>query len=174
MFATLIVLSIGMQESLPPSEAQIERAIKAGTDALIRACRPEPPGDIPVNDGMGFDFNALMFENQPEELTAGLSNTEIKALAAEAGASSAVDQCIDDARFKGWVEDATNRALTQPIPNSDLDSITGTPTVLVNGNQYVGSLEDPAEFSAFVLQAAGASYSESGTPTPTPTPTPEG
>jgi hypothetical protein len=42
----------------------------------------------------------------------------------------------------------------------------------VNGKQYVGSLEDPAEFRAFVLQAAGESYSESGTPSPTPTPTP--
>jgi protein-disulfide isomerase len=122
-----------------------------------------------------FDFNALMFENQPEELTAGLSNGEIKKLAAEAGASSSVDECIDETRFKSWVEDATNRALTQPIPNSELESVKGTPTVLVNGKQYVGSLEDPAEFRAFVLQAAGESYSESnGTATPTPTPTPAG
>jgi protein-disulfide isomerase len=122
-----------------------------------------------------FDFNALMFENQPEELTAGLSNGEIKKLAAEAGAPSSVDECIDETRFKSWVEDATNRALTQPIPNSELESVKGTPTVLVNGKQYVGSLEDPAEFRAFVLQAAGESYSESnGTATPTPTPTPAG
>ncbi|MFE5671281.1 DsbA family protein [Agromyces sp. NPDC056523] len=120
-----------------------------------------------------FDFNGLMFENQPEELSAGLSNDEIKDIAAEAGASSSVDSCIDDMRFKGWVQAATDRALTGPIPNSELDAVTGTPTVLVNGKQYVGSLEDTAEFQAFVLQAAGESYSESnGTPTPTPTPTP--
>ena len=69
------------------------------------------------------------------------------------------------------MQDATERALTGPIPNSELESVTGTPTVLVNGKQYVGSLEDTAEFQAFVLQAAGESYSESnGTPTPTPTP----
>jgi protein-disulfide isomerase len=118
-----------------------------------------------------FDFNALMFENQPEELTAGLTNDEIKDLAAQAGAASSVDSCIDDTRFKSWVQDATERALTQPIPNSELESVTGTPTVLVNGKQYVGSLEDPAEFQAFVLQATGESYSESeATPTPTPTP----
>jgi protein-disulfide isomerase len=120
-----------------------------------------------------FDFNGLMFENQPEELSAGLSDDEIKDIAAQAGAPSSVDACIDDARFKGWVQAATERALTGPIPNSELDAITGTPTVLVNGKQYVGSLEDTAEFQAFVLQAAGESYSESnGTPTPTPTPTP--
>lgn len=118
-----------------------------------------------------FDFNALLFENQPEELSTGLTNDEIKDLASEAGAASSVDSCIDETRFKGWVQDATERALTGPIPNSELESVTGTPTVLVNGKQYVGSLEDTAEFQAFVLQAAGESYSESnGTPTPTPTP----
>ena len=62
-----------------------------------------------------------------------------------------------------------NRALTEPVPNSDLASITGTPTVLVNGKQYVGSLSDPAEFQSFVLQATGETFSESNaTPTPTP------
>ncbi|WP_353828939.1 DsbA family protein [Agromyces sp. SYSU T0242] len=121
-----------------------------------------------------FDFNSLMFENQPEELTPGLTNDEIAELALQAGAASSVEQCIDDVTFKSWVQDATERALTQPIPNSDLASVTGTPTVLVNGRQYVGSLEDPAEFQAFVLQATGESYSESeATPTPTPSPTPE-
>ena len=74
-------------------------------------------------------------------------------------------------QFKSWVQDATNRALTQPVPNSELTSITGTPTVLVNGQQYGGSLEDPQEFQAFVLQATSATFNDSeSTPTPTPTP----
>jgi len=118
-----------------------------------------------------FDFNSLLFENQPEELTEGLTNDQLKELAAEAGATKSVDACIDDKRFHSWVQEATNRALTEPIPNSELESVTGTPTVLVNGKQYVGSLEDQAEFQSFVLQAAGEAYSES-TATPTPTPTP--
>ena len=118
-----------------------------------------------------FDFNSLLFENQPEELTEGLTNDQLKELAAEAGATTSVDTCIDDKRFHSWVQEATNRALTEPIPNSELESVTGTPTVLVNGKQYVGSLEDQAEFQSFVLQAAGEAYSES-TATPTPTPTP--
>lgn len=120
-----------------------------------------------------FDFNALLFENQPEEGTAGLTNDELKDLVEQSGASSlsAIDTCIDDTQFKGWVQEATNRALTQPVPNSELASITGTPTVLVNGKQYVGSLTDPAEFQSFVLQATGETFSESNsTPTPTPTP----
>lgn len=119
------------------------------------------------------DFHDLLFENQPEEGTEGLNDDELKALAGEAGVSSlsSIEQCIDDKQFQSWVQDATNRALTQPVPNSDLPSITGTPTVLVNGKQYVGSLTDPAEFQSFVLQATGETFSES-TATPTPTPTP--
>ncbi|WP_448005618.1 DsbA family protein [Agromyces bauzanensis] len=122
-----------------------------------------------------FDFNAILFENQPEEGTAGLTNDELKELAGEAGVSSrsTIEKCIDDEQFKAWVQDATNRALTEPVPNSDLPSITGTPTVLVNGQQYAGSLEDPAEFQSFVLQATSATFNDSeSTPTPTPTPTP--
>lgn len=122
-----------------------------------------------------FDFNALLFENQPEEGSTGLTDDELKGLAKEAGVAklSTIESCIDDGQFKSWVQDATNRALTQPVPNSDLPSITGTPTVLVNGQQYSGSLTDPAEFQSFVLQATSATFNDSeSTPTPTPTPTP--
>ena len=122
-----------------------------------------------------FDYNAILFENQPEEGSTGLSNDDIKSLAEEAGvgSSSEVNACIDETRFKSFVEDATTRALTQPVPNSDLQAITGTPTVLVNGKQYQGSLSDPSEFQAFVTQAASESFTEAtATPTPTPTPAP--
>ncbi|PJJ61956.1 DsbA family protein [Compostimonas suwonensis] len=121
-----------------------------------------------------YAVNAALFANQPEEGTAGLSNDEIKKVVADAGAAptSSIDKCIDDMQFKSWVVDATDRALAGPIPNSDVPSITGTPTVLVNGKQYTGSLDDPNEFSAFVLQAAGETYSTS-TPSPTDTPAPE-
>ncbi|GLI28127.1 hypothetical protein ARHIZOSPH14_23690 [Agromyces rhizosphaerae] len=119
-----------------------------------------------------YDFNALLFANQPEEGTTGLSNDELKALAAEAGASSlsSIEQCIDDTEFKGWVQDATNRFLSEPIPNSDIETQQrGTPTVVVNGKQYTGSLTDPAEFASFVLQATADTYTEA-TATPTPEP----
>lgn len=122
-----------------------------------------------------FDYNAILFENQPEEGSTGLTNNELKQLAADAGVSSlpAVERCIDDVQFKSWVQDATNRALTEPVPNSELDAITGTPTVLVNGQQYGGSLENPEEFQAFVVQATSATFNDSeSTSTSTPTPAP--
>ena len=84
---------------------------------------------------------------------------------------SDIDTCIEDPTYKTWVQEATERALAGPIANSELEKITGTPTVLVDGQQYVGALDDANEFSAFVLQAVGESYSTS---TPTPTPTPAG
>ena len=65
-----------------------------------------------------FDYNAILFENQPEEGSTGLTNDELKSLAEEVGVSSqsTIDKCIDDVQFKSWVQDATNRALTQPVP----------------------------------------------------------
>ena len=144
----------------------------AGTQYSLRAANAA--ACVADNSPESFlDFHDLMFQNQPEEGTEGLSNDEIAELAKQAGVSSfsTIEKCIDDKQFHTWVQDATNQALTQPVPNSDLASITGTPTVLVNGKQYVGSLTDPAEFQSFVLQATGETFSESNaTPTPSPAP----
>lgn len=121
-----------------------------------------------------FDYNAILFENQPAEGSTGLSNEQLKSLAGEAGVGSLseVETCIDETRFKSWVQDATSRALAGPVPNSELESVRGTPTVLVNGKPYSGSLEDASEFQAFVTQAASESSLESSDPSATPTPTP--
>src|SRR3712207_9318628 len=44
-------------------------------------------------------------------------------------------------------------SLHDALPISDVTAIQGTPTVLVNGVQYEGSVDDPAAFAAFVAQA---------------------
>jgi len=123
-----------------------------------------------------YAFNAALFEDQPEEGAAGRTDAEIKKLVRSAGVTNRVSEisaCIDDVEYKSWVLAATDRALTGPIPNASIAKVKGTPTVLVNGKQYLGKLDDPKEFAAFVLQSAGATYSTS-TPTPTPTPAPAG
>ncbi|SEN97917.1 DsbA family protein [Cryobacterium luteum] len=117
-----------------------------------------------------FDFSSALFVDQPEETSPGRSNDEIKAVVSEAGVSTArssINSCIDDGTYESWVKAATDRALDGPIPNSSMKSIIGTPTILVNGKPYTGSLEDPKEFASFVQQALGETYSTS-TPTPTP------
>jgi protein-disulfide isomerase len=116
-----------------------------------------------------FDFNSLLFENQPAEGTDGLSDDELKGYAADAGVedTAAVDSCIDDGSFTSWVQAATERATSGPLPGTEVEKVSGTPTVLVNGEAYSGSLTDPEAFSSFVLAAAADTYS-SASPTPTP------
>ncbi len=124
-----------------------------------------------------YDFNSILFQNQPDEGTPGLDNAALVDLAQEAGVESAgrIEDCITDGEFTNWVTDATTRALTGPLPDTDVAKVTGTPTVIVNGVQYSGSLTDPTEFAAFVLeQTAEAAATPTPTPTPTPTETPAG
>ncbi|QHC67384.1 thioredoxin domain-containing protein [Rathayibacter sp. VKM Ac-2759] len=116
-----------------------------------------------------FDFNALLFANQPEEGTDGLSDDQLKDYVSQAGVedTAAIDTCIDDQSFVSWVRAATERATAGPLPGTEVAAVTGTPTVLVNGEAYSGSLTDPDAFSSFVLSAAADSYS-SATPSATP------
>jgi protein-disulfide isomerase len=121
-----------------------------------------------------YDFHNLLFTNQPAENTPGLSDDQLVDLTVQANAEDAtkVASCIRDQTFKSWVGVSTPRALNGPIPNSNVDKVTGTPTVIVNGLKYEGPVDDLASFQAFVLQAAGASFNDSSTATPTPTPSP--
>jgi protein-disulfide isomerase len=119
-----------------------------------------------------YAYNTVLFENQPEEGTEGLTDTELISLTKEAGVTNAgaIATCIEEQTFKNWVADARARAQNGPIPNSDVDSVVGTPTVIVNGVKYTGALNDAKAFSAFVVQAANTEFNENPTPTPTPTP----
>jgi protein-disulfide isomerase len=102
-------------------------------------------------------YNTSLYEHQPSESTRGLTNDELASLAKAAGATGAgVASCITHQRFAGWVADATKRVLTEEIPNSSLDKVTSTPTVIVNGAQYKGSPTDTEAFAAFVDQHGGA------------------
>jgi len=119
-----------------------------------------------------YAYNTVLFENQPEEGTEGLTDAELISLTKEAGVTNAgtIATCITDQKFKNWVADARSRAQNEPVPNSDVESVVGTPTVIVNGVKYTGALNDAKAFSAFVVQAANTEFNENPTPTPTPTP----
>lgn len=111
-----------------------------------------------------YDFQTLLFQNQPAEGGAGLTDDELIDFAAQAGADNdEVATCIRDQSFADWTEAATDRARTE---------ITGTPTILVNGVQYTGSLTDTTTFRQFVLEQRGLGTMTTE-PTPTPTPTAE-
>lgn len=123
-----------------------------------------------------FDVNEALFAAQPEEGSPGLDDTELLEVIESAGASAPqIKRCIADRTFKSWVQAATDRATTGPLAvrDAEIDSIPGTPTVLVNGQlfEYRYPFEQ-SEFSQFVLQAAGDEFSTNPTPSPSPTPTP--
>lgn len=125
-----------------------------------------------------YAFHAKVLAEQPEENSAGLSDKELVALTVQSkvGNATKIRGCIESQTFKAWVADARDRALTGPIPNSDVTAISNTPTVIVNGHKYEGAPNDPVAFSDFMIKAAGTSFNESSTSTATPTPTatPEG
>jgi hypothetical protein len=80
-----------------------------------------------------------------------------------------VRSCIEKQAFASWAKSATERAL-QGLPDTQDGALTGTPMVFVNGEQYVGALDDPKEFAQFVLTSASDAYYSTPTPTPTATP----
>ena len=101
-----------------------------------------------------YDVMEAMYTGQGTEGTAGLSNGQMASLVHGAGLKNGdVDKCISGVTFKPWVTAATSRALAGPLPNTTVSAVTGTPTVLVNGQQYGGSLTDGSAFTAFVQQA---------------------
>lgn len=129
-----------------------------------------------------FSFNALLFENQPEENSAGLSDEKIIDLAKEAGVVTSftkVTKCIQDRSFKAWVMGATDRYTSNPLPNVAVQPATlETPTIYVNGQLYEYTIDpntkrfDPNEFAKFYNKVLGADFTETSAATPTPTPTP--
>jgi protein-disulfide isomerase len=102
--------------------------------------------------------NTALFATQPEENTDGPTDAELIAVVASAGAdSSDVSTCITDGEFTDWVGEATDRALDGPLPHTEVESVEGTPTVLVNGTLYEGAVDDPQAFADFVAETVAAS-----------------
>jgi protein-disulfide isomerase len=130
------------------------------------------------------EFNRQLFQHEPAQTSAGLTDTRIVALAQDAGVGSvsSVKKCVNDRTFDDWAEAALNRASTGPLPNSNVKRATADqlPLVLVDGQRYTGSVTDASDFRAFIQQAQGERYSTpqptttpgaSSTPTPSSTPT---
>lgn len=110
-----------------------------------------------------WNFNQLLFTNQPAEGSPGLSDEELSKFALLAEADTAkVTPCINNQTYKSWVTSATNivTAKGYVFPNSDNVTFGGTPTVIVNGAQFKGKVDNngnffPAELEAFLLEQAG-------------------
>ena len=70
------------------------------------------------------EFHDLLFANQPPESGTGLTDDQLVEYATQAGAAGA-EQGIRDLTYADWVKNVTDQA--------SKDGVTGTPTVLVDG-----------------------------------------
>jgi len=123
-------------------------------------------------------YNQLLYTNQPEEGTTGLTDDKLISLAQQVATAnqSAIASCITKKTFAGWVSEATKRVVdATALPNSDNVPFSGTPTVIVNGVKYDAKFftkgtdqyyTNPAEFEAFLLEQKGKMVSPTATPTP--------
>ncbi|MGW0503791.1 DsbA family protein [Micromonospora sp. NPDC003241] len=72
------------------------------------------------------EFGAALFERQPPEGGAGLSNDQLVDIGAEVGLDrDAFGTCVRDGRYTSWTAHVTEQA--------NRANVTGTPTVLVDG-----------------------------------------
>jgi len=118
-------------------------------NAAVCVANYEPDQYMAVNDAL--------FAGQPEENTSGLDTAALKTLVADAGADSdEVASCISDKTFADWVTTATDRVTDGELASDTVTEFVGTPTVLVNGELYQGSVTDAEAFAAFVAQVAAA------------------
>ncbi|WP_431277819.1 thioredoxin domain-containing protein [Leifsonia poae] len=117
-----------------------------------------------------FDINTAFYANQPDEQTGGgLSNSKILSIFKDAGVSSQqITDCVNDQRFAQFITNQTKAAVSNPDLVNPSSGGFGTPTVVVNGQRYSGSVSDANAFATFV----GTAVQQAGTGTSTPTPTP--
>lgn len=111
-------------------------------------------------------FNNELLTNQPPVDSDGYTDAELadRAIATGADDTKAVRACIENEDFFGWAREATERALNEPLPGTDDVSLTGAPMILVNGEPYVGSLDKPEEFAAFLLALDSEEYLKTAQP----------
>lgn len=158
--ATLEVHPIGMLDRMSAGTKYSSRA------AAASACVAE------YSPRTFWAVNQAFYTNQPAESTPGLSDDELKQIIAQQKPNNQgkIDKCIDNKTFMPWISQATERALNGPMQKAGEEAGWGgaqTPTILVNGQVYTGSIVSPQELLAFITQVAGES-SSTATPTPTP------
>ena len=99
------------------------------------------------------DYYQALFTDQPEEGSSGLTDEELAKRATDLGIAD-ISSCLQrSGPYQAWAQANTVHSQNGPIEvdgTKVLDSIQGTPTVLVNGKQYPGSVTDKKAFTRFL------------------------
>ncbi|WP_460632068.1 DsbA family protein [Leifsonia lichenia] len=101
------------------------------------------------------DYYTALFANQPEENSNGLTDDELAKLATDSGLTDITGCLGRSGPYQAWAQANTAHSQTGPIVVDDkkvLDTIQGTPTVLVNGTQFPGKVTDAAAFTSFLAK----------------------
>ncbi|WP_167132823.1 DsbA family protein [Paramicrobacterium chengjingii] len=113
--------------------------------------------------------NTAMFTSQPAENSEGLTDDEIWSILQSAGVTDEnVKKAIDNETYSDWVAEATDRAMGGS-DYSYLDTpaaVTGTPTVVINGVQYQGGIDDTSALAKAIQDAAAQSGGSGSEETP--------
>jgi len=107
---------------------------------------------VGVNDPDGVvGYYQGLFTDQPEENSDGLTNKQLAKRATDQGLADISDCLSDSGPYQAWAQANTARSQAGPVPVPGFSSVTikGTPTVLVDGEQFQGSVDDAKAFSEF-------------------------
>ncbi|WP_025155712.1 DsbA family protein [Leifsonia aquatica] len=99
------------------------------------------------------DYYQALFADQPEENSNGLTDEQLVKRATDLGIAD-ISGCLDrSGPYQAWAQANTAHSQTGPIEvdgTKVLDKIEGTPTVLVDGKQFTGSISDASAFQTFL------------------------
>lgn len=91
-------------------------------------------------------FNNILFENQPEENSAGLSDAQIADFARQAGVSNDTVAQFAAGANNSFVESTTKNAFA--------NGVSGTPTVKINDTKFPGDMYTAGPLKAAIAEAA--------------------
>jgi protein-disulfide isomerase len=100
-------------------------------------------------DANVFDkFRGLLYDNQPEENSTGLTDAQLIQFGKQAGATTAAfETCVNNGKYATWTKTITDTASKA--------NITGTPTIKVNG-AVVGGASNSVPTTQQVTEAINA------------------
>jgi protein-disulfide isomerase len=93
------------------------------------------------------DFLNTLFEKQPKEGSAGLSDNELKKIATDVGAKN-IDTCVDNKTYRPYVKYSTQAAAAT--------GVSGTPTAFVDGKQWGKGDSASIDLMPFIQAAVDA------------------
>ncbi|WP_282004792.1 DsbA family protein [Propioniciclava sinopodophylli] len=91
-------------------------------------------------------FNRALYDNQPAEGTTGLTDSQLATLAREVGVDPSVTDTFGQLGHEQWVAEGTQADFAS--------GITGTPSVLIDGEPFTGDLLAPGALQAAIQTAA--------------------